>query len=173
MFLMLNSPKLFLLFHVPNPSDSPRNTSVLISPTDPVSVGSVVNLTCFCRSNPPVFQFVWFRISDERLEQINVDTQVYGFNVTDRDRDRSFYCGCRNDVDVQFSVGHRLVFEGNSRCKVLWCCNVFPLSRRWWCCCVTGGQVGVTVVEIILGIVLPVALIITLWWDRCFCTAAD
>ncbi|XP_059183157.1 B-cell receptor CD22-like [Centropristis striata] len=54
--------------------DSLRDTSVVISPTDPVSVGSVVNLTCSCRGNPPVVNFVWFMISDGRLEMIQADT---------------------------------------------------------------------------------------------------
>ncbi|XP_026218097.1 myelin-associated glycoprotein-like [Anabas testudineus] len=92
-------------------SYSPRDTS-LISPTDPVSVGSVVNLSCSCRANP--VKFVWFLISDGKLEQINADKQVYSFKVTNSDRDRLFYCGCRNDLDIQLSVGHQLMFRGTN-----------------------------------------------------------
>ncbi|MGL4849127.1 MAG: hypothetical protein ACRC28_09410, partial [Clostridium sp.] len=101
--------------HMPNLPDSPKDAMVVISPTDPVSVGSVVNLTCSCRGNPPVVHFVWFMISDGRLEQIRVDTQVYGFEVTSSDRGRLYYCGCRNDLDIQLSTGCQLIFEGNCR----------------------------------------------------------
>ncbi|XP_060921101.1 uncharacterized protein LOC132994632 [Labrus mixtus] len=94
-------------------SYSPRDTSVIVSPTDAVTVGSMVNLTCSCRGNPPVVHFVWFMISNGRLELIKVDTQVYGLNVTDSDQGRLFFCGCRNDLDIQLSTGHQLIFEGD------------------------------------------------------------
>ena len=95
--------------------DSPQDTSVIISPTDPVSVGSVVNLTCSCRGNPPVVNFVWFRISDGRLELIKDDAQVYGFKVTHGDRGRMYFCGCRNDLDIELSTGRQLMFEGDQK----------------------------------------------------------
>lgn len=101
--------------------DSPRDTSVVISPTDPVSVGSVVNLTCSCRGNPAIVHFVWFMLSDTRLELIRVDTQVYGFKVTNGDQGRLFYCGCRNDLDIQLSTGLQLTFKGNCYNYGLWC----------------------------------------------------
>ncbi|XP_075937017.1 myelin-associated glycoprotein-like, partial [Anarhichas minor] len=66
-------------------SYSPRDTSVVISPTDPVSVGSLVNLTCSCRGNPPINTFVWFMIDDGRLTLIKVDEQIYGFKVSSSD----------------------------------------------------------------------------------------
>ncbi len=101
--------------HIPNPPDSPRDISVVISPTDPVSVGSVVNLTCCCRGNPPTIRFIWFLATDGRLELISVATQVYGFNVSDSDRGRLFYCGCNNMLGMQLSRGVQLIFRGLSR----------------------------------------------------------
>ncbi|XP_069007269.1 vascular cell adhesion protein 1-like [Embiotoca jacksoni] len=98
-----------------NVSYPPKDTSLLISPTDPVSVGSVVNLTCSCRANPPAANFVWFMTSEGRLEMIKVDMQVYGFKVTSGDRGRSFYCGCRNHLDIQLSKGYQLIFEGDGQ----------------------------------------------------------
>ncbi|XP_074477696.1 sialic acid-binding Ig-like lectin 7 [Sebastes fasciatus] len=125
-------------------SHSPRDTSVVISPTDPVSVGSVVNLTCSCRGNP-VVNFVWFMTSDGRLEMIKVDAQVYGFTVTSSDRGRLYYCGCRNDLDIQLSTGHQLVFEGDQQ----------------------SGLIGVQVIVKILGIILLVStLVIFECWFR-------
>ncbi|XP_037613402.1 B-cell receptor CD22-like [Sebastes umbrosus] len=128
-------------------SYSPRDTSVVISPTDPVSVGSVVNLTCSCRGNP-VVNFVWFMTSDGRLEIIKVDAQVYGFMVTSSDRGRLYYCGCRNDLDIQLSTGRQLVFEGDQQ----------------------SGLIGVQVIVKILGIILLVStLVIFEWWFRSRC----
>lgn len=138
-FFLLSLYKSFLItwksLHMPNLPDAPRNTSVVISPSDPVSVGSLVNLTCSCRGNPPVVHFVWFMMSDGRLELIRDDTQVYGFKVTHSDRGRLFYCGCRNYLDIQLSTGHQLVFEGECRNYGLWCCSILEgdhaLCYRW------------------------------------------
>ncbi|XP_076617841.1 sialic acid-binding Ig-like lectin 14 isoform X1 [Chaetodon auriga] len=126
-------------------SYAPRNTAVVVSPSEPVSVGSAVNLTCSCRGNPPVVHFVWFMISDGRLELIRVDTQVYGFKVAHSDRGRLFYCGCRNDLDIQLSTGQQLVFEGDQ----------------------PAGRVGVEVIVMILGIIMLVStLVIFECWFR-------
>ncbi|XP_028289315.1 myelin-associated glycoprotein-like [Parambassis ranga] len=78
-----------------------------------LSVGSQVNLTCSCRANPPVSSFLWFRISDGRLEIIKANAQVYSFKVTSRDRDVLFYCGCRQDADFQLSAARQLILEGH------------------------------------------------------------
>uniref|UniRef100_UPI0037E8737B B-cell receptor CD22-like n=1 Tax=Semicossyphus pulcher TaxID=241346 RepID=UPI0037E8737B len=99
-------------------SYSPRDPSVIISPTGPVSVGSRVNLTCSCRRKPPVVQFSWFVVSDGRLELIKVDSQVYGLNVTAADRGRLFFCGYKGDVDPQLSKGCQLTFEGDQHVGV-------------------------------------------------------
>ncbi|XP_068565786.1 myelin-associated glycoprotein-like isoform X2 [Cebidichthys violaceus] len=98
-----------------NVSYPPRDTSVVISPTDPVSVGSLVNLTCSCRGNPPIDTFVCFMINDGRLAMIKVDEQIHGFKVSSSDRGRLYYCGCRNELDIQLSTGRQLVFEGDQR----------------------------------------------------------
>ncbi|XP_078136704.1 myelin-associated glycoprotein-like isoform X2 [Sander vitreus] len=119
----------------------PEDVMVVISSTDPVSVGSMVNLTCSCRGNPPVVNFVWFMISDGRLELIKADTQVYGFKVTNGDRGRLYFCGCRNDLDIQLSTGCQLIFEGE--------------------------QVGVEVILKILGVIMLVStLVIFECWFR-------
>ncbi|KAK2886807.1 hypothetical protein Q8A73_020753 [Channa argus] len=94
-------------------SYSPRDTAVEISPTGPVSVGKVVNLTCSCRANPPVLQFTWLMISDGRLQLLKAHAQIYSFKVTDRDRHRLFYCECRNDLGFELSKGCQLTFDGS------------------------------------------------------------
>lgn len=114
--------------------DLPRDTSVVISPTGPVSVGSLVNLTCSCRGNPPPVHFVWFKMSDSRLMLISADTKVYSFRVSNSDRDRLFFCGCRNDLDFELSTGRQLIFEGNCRSCGLWRFRAITFFRSWpWC----------------------------------------
>ncbi|XP_039645574.1 sialoadhesin-like isoform X2 [Perca fluviatilis] len=128
-----------------NVSYPPKDVMVVISPTDPVSVGSVVNLTCSCRGKHPVVNFVWYMISDGRLELIKADTQVYGFKVTNGDRGRVYYCGCRNDRDIQLSTGCQLIFEGE--------------------------QVGVEVILKILAVIMLVStLVIFECWFRSRCS---
>ncbi|XP_035772206.1 sialic acid-binding Ig-like lectin 9 [Neolamprologus brichardi] len=87
--------------------------SLLISPTGPVSVGSMVTLTCSCQANPPVDSYVWFMTSGDKLEMIKADTKVYSFEVTKLDRDKLFYCSCGNHLDIQISAGSQLLFEGD------------------------------------------------------------
>ncbi|XP_044194967.1 myelin-associated glycoprotein-like [Thunnus albacares] len=127
-------------------SYSPKDTAVVISPTSPGSVGSVVNMTCFCRANPPVVNFTWMMINDGRLELIKYDQQVYSFNVTSSDRDRLYYCGCQNSVDIQFSSGYQLIFEGDEQ---------------------SGKLVDVHIILKTVGIVILVSTVIIFeWWFR-------
>ncbi|XP_042255089.1 myelin-associated glycoprotein-like [Thunnus maccoyii] len=127
-------------------SYSPKDTAVVISPTSPGSVGSVVNMTCFCRANPPVVNFTWMMINDGRLELIKYDQQVYSFNVTSSDRDRLYYCGCQNSVDIQFSSGYQFIFEGDEQ---------------------SGKLVDVHIILKTVGIVILVSTVIIFeWWFR-------
>ncbi|XP_042154687.1 vascular cell adhesion protein 1-like [Oncorhynchus tshawytscha] len=64
-----------------NVSFSPKDTSASISPSDPVSVGSCVNLTCSSTANPPVTTFTWFQISGDKPTQV-ASGQSYTLNVT-------------------------------------------------------------------------------------------
>ncbi|XP_049912980.1 uncharacterized protein LOC126397931 [Epinephelus moara] len=116
-----------------------------ISPSDPVSVGSMVNLTCSCRGNPPLVHFGWIMITDGRPELISVNTAVYSFKVTNSDRGRLYFCGCGNSYVTKFSLGHQLMFEGDRQSEV----------------------VGAQVIVKILGIIMLVgALVIFVWWFR-------
>ncbi|XP_027130055.1 sialic acid-binding Ig-like lectin 5 isoform X2 [Larimichthys crocea] len=121
-----------------NVSYLPRDTSVVISPTGPVSVGSMVNLTCSCRGNPPPVHFVWFKMSDSRLMLISADTKVYSFRVSNSDRDRLFFCGCRNDLDFELSTGRQLIFEDDQKSEL----------------------VGIQVIVKILGIMMLISMLV-------------
>ncbi|XP_020364394.2 B-cell receptor CD22-like [Oncorhynchus kisutch] len=93
-----------------NVSFSPKDTSASISPADPVSVGSCVNLTCSSTANPPVTTFTWFQISGDKPIQV-ASGQSYTLNVT---VDGGLYfCegrnshGCGKSKEVQLAIkGH-------------------------------------------------------------------
>ncbi|KAF3836073.1 hypothetical protein F7725_028631 [Dissostichus mawsoni] len=86
------------------PPDAPKDVTVVVSPADPVSVGSVVNLTCSCRGIRAADGFAWLMMmSDGRLHMMEDNTQLYVFEVTNSDRGRSYFCGCSNVLGLQLS----------------------------------------------------------------------
>ncbi|KAM9337562.1 sialic acid-binding Ig-like lectin 13 [Symphorus nematophorus] len=106
-------------------SYSPRDTLV-ISPSDPVSVGSMVNLTCSCRGNPPPVHFVWFMVSDGRLELIKVKTRVYAFNVTNSDR--GVLADCPKKAVLSIATPKRMEALSGSCLQIP--CNFSPKSEQ-------------------------------------------
>ncbi|XP_038838523.1 sialic acid-binding Ig-like lectin 13 [Salvelinus namaycush] len=89
-----------------NVSFSPKDTSASISPADPESVGSCVNLTCSSTANPPVTNFTWFQISGDKPIQVATGLH-YSLNVTAVDGGLYFCearnshgCGKSNDVQL-------------------------------------------------------------------------
>ncbi|XP_034562670.1 sialic acid-binding Ig-like lectin 12 [Notolabrus celidotus] len=73
-------------------SYAPKNTSVSISPSDLVSAGTLVDLTCSSRAKPPVSRFTWFRISNNRTVIVS-EGEFYSFNVTEGG---VYYCVATN-----------------------------------------------------------------------------
>lgn len=138
---------------MPNLPDSTKDASVLISPTDPVSVGSMVKLTCSCRGSPPVVHFIWFMASDDRLELISVNTKVYGFNVSNSDRGRLF-CGCANFSFrwIKSSIMQKIT--------MLLCYSWSTVRTRW-----SYNEV----MKILRIIILISTLVILNLWDKPFC----
>ncbi|XP_059901573.1 carcinoembryonic antigen-related cell adhesion molecule 8-like isoform X4 [Gadus macrocephalus] len=93
-----------------NVSYSPKDTQASVSPPT-VSLGSVVNLTCTSRANPPVLRFTWFRSSAEG--PLNVpDGSLYSFNVSSY-RD-IYYCVATNPLGNQTSKEITLTVSGKS-----------------------------------------------------------
>lgn len=97
----------------PSPSVSPKDTSASISPADPVSVGSCVNLTCSSTANPPVTNFTWFQISGGKPTQV-ASGQTYTINVTVGDGGM-YYCEARDDHSIENSMKVPLAIEGKKR----------------------------------------------------------
>nr|XP_046146837.1 sialic acid-binding Ig-like lectin 7 [Oncorhynchus gorbuscha] len=91
-----------------NVSFSPKDTLASISPADPVSVGSCVNLTCSSTANPPVINFTWFQICGNKPTQV-ASGQSYTLNVTVGDGGL-YFCearnshGCGKSKEVQLAI---------------------------------------------------------------------
>ncbi|CAL8397695.1 unnamed protein product [Arctogadus glacialis] len=92
-----------------NVSYSPKDTQASVSPPT-VSLGSVVNLTCTSRANPPVLRFTWFRSSAEGPLNVS-DGSLYSFNVSSYSE--IYYCVATNPLGNQTSEEIMLTFELN------------------------------------------------------------
>ncbi|XP_074478841.1 sialic acid-binding Ig-like lectin 10 [Sebastes fasciatus] len=84
-----------------NVSYAPKNTSVSISPSGLVSAGSLVNLTCSSRANPPV-SFTWFKTSKDGPVSV-AEGDFYSFKVTSVTDIEDYYCVATNDLGNQTS----------------------------------------------------------------------
>ncbi|XP_049912333.1 vascular cell adhesion protein 1-like [Epinephelus moara] len=93
-----------------NVSYAPKNTSVSISPSGPVSAGSWVNLTCSSRANPPVSSFTWFKTSKHEPIKVS-EGDFYSCNVTDGE---VYYCVATNDLGNGTSSKIHLTVKGDS-----------------------------------------------------------
>ncbi|XP_056439782.1 sialic acid-binding Ig-like lectin 13 isoform X2 [Gadus chalcogrammus] len=120
-----------------NVSYSPKDTQASISPPT-VSLGSVVNLTCTSRANPPVLRFTWFRSSAEGPLNVS-DGSLYSFNVSSY-RD-IYYCVATNPLGNQTSKEIKLTISGES----------------------VGLNVPL-IVRFLIGIVFFIGLIISVLW---------
>ncbi|XP_074478848.1 sialic acid-binding Ig-like lectin 14 [Sebastes fasciatus] len=84
-----------------NVSYAPKDTSVSISPSGLVSAGSLVNLTCSSRANPPV-SFTWFKTSKDGPVSV-AEGDFYSFKVTSVTDIEDYYCVATNDLGNQTS----------------------------------------------------------------------
>ncbi|CAL8236140.1 unnamed protein product [Boreogadus saida] len=91
-----------------NVSYSPKDTQASVSPPT-VSLGSVVNLTCTSRANPPVLRFTWFRSSAEGPLNVS-DGSLYSFNVSSYRG--IYYCVATNPLGNQTSKEITLTVSG-------------------------------------------------------------
>ncbi|XP_030204782.1 sialic acid-binding Ig-like lectin 13 isoform X1 [Gadus morhua] len=91
-------------------SYSPKDTQASVSPPT-VSLGSVVNLTCTSRANPPVLRFTWFRSSAEGPLNVS-DGSLYSFNVSSYRG--IYYCVATNPLGNQTSKEITLTISGES-----------------------------------------------------------
>ncbi|XP_047659926.1 sialoadhesin-like isoform X3 [Tachysurus fulvidraco] len=86
----------------------PRDTSVSVSPSDSVLLGSSVSLSCSSDANPAVMNYTWYR---ENGEQIGTGDHLT-INTTDSTHSGLYYCRAQNQhgdhntsvfLDVQYA----------------------------------------------------------------------
>ncbi|XP_037613531.1 B-cell receptor CD22-like [Sebastes umbrosus] len=87
-----------------NVSYAPKDTSVSISPSGLVPAGSLVNLTCSSRANPPVSRFTWIKTSKDRPVGV-FEGKFHSFKVTSVADREDYYCLATNDLGSQTSSG--------------------------------------------------------------------
>ncbi|XP_030205585.1 uncharacterized protein LOC115537680 [Gadus morhua] len=121
-----------------NVSYSPKDTQASVSPST-VSLGSVVNLTCTSRANPPVLRFTWFRSSAEGPLNVS-DGSLYSFNVSSCRG--IYYCVATNPLGNQTSKEIKLTISGES----------------------VGLNVPL-IVRFLIGIVFFIGLVISVLWS--------
>lgn len=92
-------------------SDAPKDTSVSASPSDCLSAGCLVNLSCSSRAKPPVSNFTWFKKSKAGDMKV-FEGRVYSLNGTDGG---VYYCVATNALGKQTSSMISLTNEGEQR----------------------------------------------------------
>ncbi|XP_039473756.1 vascular cell adhesion protein 1-like [Oreochromis aureus] len=95
-------------------SYAPKETSASISPSDLVSAGSWVKLTCSSRAKPPVSSFTWFKKSRDGAVEVS-EGEIYSFNVTDGG---VYYCVATNDLGNQTSAEIHVTVGGEQSGKL-------------------------------------------------------
>uniref|UniRef100_A0A8C9R2Z8 Ig-like domain-containing protein n=1 Tax=Scleropages formosus TaxID=113540 RepID=A0A8C9R2Z8_SCLFO len=93
-------------------SDSPKNTSVSVSPSGNIVEGNSVTLTCNSKANPPVDTYIWFKRNGAEISQRGSRKGYYITNITSEDSGQ-YYCVATNGqgtgtstlytVNVQYS----------------------------------------------------------------------
>ncbi|XP_076017164.1 B-cell receptor CD22-like isoform X2 [Genypterus blacodes] len=96
-------------------SYGPKDTSASISPSNFVSPGSRVNLTCSSRSNPPVSSFTWFMNTTDGAVYVS-EGDFYSFSVT---TSGIYYCMATNDFGHQTSPEIHVNIEGDDQLVVV------------------------------------------------------
>ncbi|XP_037613397.1 sialic acid-binding Ig-like lectin 13 [Sebastes umbrosus] len=120
---------------------APKDTSVSISESGLVSAGSLVNLTCSSRANPPV-SFTWFKTSKDRPVSV-FEGDFYSVKVTNV-TDDVYYCVATNYLDKQTSLEIHVTNEGAKHLN---------RSSPW------GAVVGA-----IIGVILLICAVVAIWW---------
>ncbi|KAK7881614.1 hypothetical protein WMY93_030023 [Mugilogobius chulae] len=86
------------------PSDGPKNTSAVVSPSGSLSAGQSMTLSCSSRAKPPVQHFTWFRHSSQGPVKVT-EGQTYTFNICEEGK---YYCEASNQLGNGTSSDIRL-----------------------------------------------------------------
>ncbi|XP_042162632.1 sialoadhesin-like [Oncorhynchus tshawytscha] len=87
-------------------ADSPKNTSVSVSPSGSVVEGSSVTLTCSSNANPEVWRYNWYRVIGEQVSTVRASRMLTVQVPAD---DSYFYCEAINDHGTKNSPVIQLI----------------------------------------------------------------
>ncbi|XP_064160206.1 B-cell receptor CD22-like isoform X2 [Anguilla rostrata] len=73
----------------------PKNTSVSVSLSGSVLVGSTVTLSCSSNANPAVKKFTWYKVNGTEMNTVGTG-QNLTFNVTESSGSEQYYCEAQN-----------------------------------------------------------------------------
>ncbi|XP_035272733.1 hemicentin-2-like isoform X1 [Anguilla anguilla] len=73
----------------------PKNTSVSVSPSGSLLVGSSVTLTCSSNANPAVQNYTWYKVNGTEMNTVGTG-QNLTFNVTESSGSEQYYCEAQN-----------------------------------------------------------------------------
>ncbi|XP_061839017.1 B-cell receptor CD22-like isoform X1 [Nerophis lumbriciformis] len=109
----------------------PRNTSVAVYPSGPVTDGSAVTLRCTSVANPAVANFTWYRVAAGEREVMG-QGEVISFNVSKRSQE-DFYCQTVNvhGLDVSEPLNINVTF----RPEILASSHCEDVSSQTRCSC--------------------------------------
>ncbi|XP_035283283.1 B-cell receptor CD22-like [Anguilla anguilla] len=100
----------------------PKNTSVSVSPSGSVLVGSSVTLTCSSNANPAVQNYTWYKVNGTEMHTVGTG-QNLTFNVTESSGSKQYYCeaqnehGKENSTTVQLNVIYMPQISGSGSCS--------------------------------------------------------
>ncbi|KPP65601.1 B-cell receptor CD22-like, partial [Scleropages formosus] len=83
-------------------SNSPKNTSVSVSPSGDIVEGSSVTLTCSSKANPPVYRYTWFKKKVTEISQKGSGQSYTITNITSEDSGQ-YYCNSENTYGAKNS----------------------------------------------------------------------
>ncbi|XP_075309201.1 sialic acid-binding Ig-like lectin 13 [Odontesthes bonariensis] len=94
-------------------SYAPKDTSASISPSDLVSAGSWMNLSCSSRANPPISSFTWFKNSKHGAMKV-AEGDFYRPEMANMTDTESYFCVAANILGNQTSSWIHLKNEAGS-----------------------------------------------------------
>ncbi|XP_064176189.1 B-cell receptor CD22-like isoform X1 [Anguilla rostrata] len=101
---------------------APKNTSVSVTPSGSLLVGSSVTLTCSSNANPAVQNYTWYKVNGTEINTVGTG-QNLTFNVTESSGSEQYYCeaqnehGKENSTTVQLNVIYMPQISGSGSCS--------------------------------------------------------
>ncbi|XP_015224202.1 B-cell receptor CD22-like isoform X3 [Lepisosteus oculatus] len=97
---------------------SPKSTSVSVSPSGQILEGSSVTLTCRSNANPPVKNYIWFKMSSAGVQETGQGQNLTLAEVSSGDSGH-YFCGAQNKHGAENSTAVVLAVAAKQNPAVL------------------------------------------------------